>query len=143
MRLTPYIRINRNVLPLAILACGVVFFGMTPSSFGADLSGTWSGTWESGTKNHCGPLRATFCQTDEDHYKVRFSGRFWKVIPFRYSVTLDVVKRDGDKIFLSGSQKLLFFGTFCYEAEADSCTFTATYTANRDHGVFSLTRTWH
>lgn len=113
---------------------------MTPPAFGADLSGKWTGRWESGTKKHSGPLRARFCATDENHYQVRFSGLFWKVFPFRYSVTLDVIKREGDKVYLSGTQRLLYFGTFSYEAAADGCSFTATYKADRDHGTFRLTR---
>ena len=56
-----------------------------------DLSGKWSGYWVSDKNGHNGPLRATFRQQDWDTYRVTYSGRFAKIIPFRYSTTMDVV----------------------------------------------------
>ncbi len=114
---------------------------MSQPSFGADLTGFWSGQWESAKSGHKGPLHAKFTETDCDHYRVRWSGRFWKVFPFMYTSTLEVTGREDGKVYLSGSQKLFFFGTFCYQAEATDCEFTATYTTNRDNGVFTLSRT--
>jgi hypothetical protein len=109
-----------------------------------DLSGQWAGNWRSCTSGHSGPLKATVCKCDETHYQVRFRGRFFGVIPFRYEVTLEVVGQDKDRVFLSGEAYLgHLFGTFHYQAEATDCEFRATYTSCRDNGTFCLTRTCH
>jgi hypothetical protein len=64
-----------------------------------------------------------------------------KIIPFRYTVTLAVVGRDGDKVLLSGTQKLgPIFGEFEYSATATENAFTATFTSKKDCGRFELTR---
>lgn len=135
-----YLRNQRNIRAASFLAL-VLLSGMSQPTFGADLTGSWLGQWESSKSGHNGPLHARFTQTDPDHYRVRWSGRFWKVFPFMYASTLEVTGREDGKVFLTGSQKLLFFGTFCYQAEATDCDFTATYTTNRDNGVFTLSRT--
>lgn len=105
-----------------------------------DLCGKWSGKWESCTSGHTGPLHARFRKLDDCHYHVAFHGRFWKVFPFRYTVTLNVTGQEGDRIFLSGERRLLFFGTFQYTAEATACDFHASYCAKKDQGTFTLTR---
>jgi hypothetical protein len=140
MNLSSLFRNNRNILLATVLAL-VLSFGMSQPSHGEDLTGAWSGQWESTKSGHKGPLHARFREIDCDHYRVRWSGRFWKVFPFVYSSTLEVTGREDGKVFLSGSQRLLFFGTFCYEAEATDCEFTANYSTNRDKGVFTLSRT--
>jgi hypothetical protein len=140
MPLASHLRNHRTILT-AIFFSLVLSFGMSQPSHGADLTGSWSGQWESTKSGHTGPLHARFRQTDPDHYRVLWSGRFWKVVPFMYPSTLEVTHCEDGKVFLSGSQRLLFFGTFCYEAEATDCDFTATYSTARDNGVFTLSRT--
>lgn len=107
----------------------------------ADLSGCWTGSWQSCTTGHKGPLRAEFTRCGADAYRVTFSGRFFKVIPFTYTVRLDVVSEDADGVVLAGSSYLgRMFGSFSYRATADECRFTANYSSKKDSGVFRLTR---
>lgn len=106
-----------------------------------DLSGSWSGSWESCTTGHAGPLRAEFIRCSPTQYRVDFAGRFFKILPFRYSVTLDVVEDCGDHVILAGRSFLgRLFGTFTYQATADGCRFTADYRSKKDVGEFRLTR---
>ncbi|MFN9368649.1 MAG: hypothetical protein ACK6CT_07755 [Planctomycetia bacterium] len=106
-----------------------------------DLSGCWTGSWQSCTTGHSGVLRARFTKCGETQYRVDFSGRFCKLLPFRYSVTLDVVEDCGDRVALAGSSYLgRMFGTFGYTASADGSTFTANYTSKKDAGRFELRR---
>jgi hypothetical protein len=106
-----------------------------------DLSGTWSGCWQSTTTGHSGVLRATFTPCGGDRYAVEFSGRFFKILPFRYSVTLRVVEDRGDAVTLAGSSFLgRLFGTFTYRADATDCHFEARYSSKKDAGVFRLDR---
>ena len=105
-----------------------------------DLSGTWAGRWESFNTGHNGPLRCTLVKLDETSYQANFNGRFFKIIPFRYSVTL-YVEQDGDVVTLSGQNYLgRRFGTFYYTAEADETSFTASYNSSKDCGQFVLSR---
>lgn len=105
-----------------------------------DLSGGWSGQWESVSTGHKGPLRATFSRINETQYQVDFSGRFFKIIPFRYSVVLNAVE-EGDTVRLSGDSYLgRRYGWFHYEAVAAGDCFTANYSSCKDDGQFRLTR---
>jgi len=105
-----------------------------------DLSGSWSGTWQSDSSGHHGPMNARFESSGDGSYRVTFTGRFFKVFPFRYTANLQVTGTEGNKVLLEGSQRLIGFGTFQYHATADADQFTATYQARRDHGQFLLTK---
>lgn len=106
-----------------------------------DLSGSWVGRWESTSTGHAGPLRATFTPCGDDRWAVEFRGRFFKILPFRYSVVLDVVADEGDRLRLAGNSWLgRLFGTFTYRATADGCSFEACYDSKKDSGVFRLAR---
>ena len=118
----------------------VVALAASPAA-AVDLSGSWSGCWQSTSTGHSGPLRATFTPCGADRYAVEFSGRFFKILPFRYSVTLRVVEDRGDRVTLAGSSFLgRLFGTFCYRADATDCHFEARYSSKKDAGVFRLER---
>jgi hypothetical protein len=129
---------------IVFILSGAAFLSSGYPAKAADLSGYWSGRWESCTSGHQGSLHADFCKIDDTHYQVRFHGRFFMVVPFRYSVTLEVTGHDQDKVFLAGDSYLgRFFGTFYYQAEASECEFTAMYSSCRDHGKFTLHRSGH
>lgn len=106
---------------------------------GTDLSGKWKGSWRSAKSNHQGRLKAKFVRRDADHYRATFSGTFFRILPFRYVVTLQAIEDDG-RVYLSGSKRLPIFGVFHFDAEADGDYFHAFYRSRNDHGVFELHR---
>ena len=106
-----------------------------------DLTGSWSGCWQSSTNRHHGPLRAEFCKIDETQYAVHFRGRFFRIFPFRYSVTLNVVEYQPGRVILAGDSRLgRLFGTFHYTASATQTDFVVNYSSCRYLGQFILER---
>jgi hypothetical protein len=72
---------------------------------------------------------------------VTFSGRFWKVVPFVYSVNLAVTGASADAVTLAGETRAgPVIGTFHYDATATACDFEAWFTSKNDAGRFVLTR---
>lgn len=134
---------HRDALGLrkfVVMATLFAALGLAGSARAVDLSGSWSGYWISDSTGHRGPLRCNFTRLDDGTYQARFSGRFFKVIPFRYSVDLNVVQ-DGDTVILAGDQVLgRRLGTFHYDAEATCQEFVANYSSCKDQGRFVLTR---
>jgi hypothetical protein len=106
-----------------------------------DLSGCWSGHWQSHVTGHHGPLWAEFVRTGDHQYDVFFRGRFFVLVPFRYSVTMTATEQPDGTIVLQGSQYLgRMFGTFTFSATATDSQFRAQYASCKDHGSFCLTR---
>jgi len=143
---TPSVRADRPLgrlcggLRLALVGLAIVL-PTTSTAVATDLSGCWTGSWESCTSGHSGPLNATFTRCGETDYRVKFTGRFLRVIPFRYTVKLTVVEDRGDELVLAGSSYLgRLFGTFSYRASATDGRFTAEYTSKKDDGTFRMTR---
>ncbi len=105
-----------------------------------DLSGCWSGSWESCNTGHKGPLWAEFVSCGGNQYEVHFRGRFFKIMPFKYSVTMVAEERDG-VVYLSGSKYLgRLVGTFSFNAAATDTCFNANYSSCEDSGQFKLSR---
>jgi hypothetical protein len=106
-----------------------------------DLTGEWSGYWESDVNGHTGPIRARVERLDACHYRVVFCGRFWRVCPFRYTTTLRITGYGPGYVCLGGSHRLgPVFGTFSYNARATQTHFVSRYCAEDDHGTFVMTR---
>jgi hypothetical protein len=123
---------------LVLAACFTLAVQANASA--VDLSGQWSGTWQSGSTRHQGPLEAQFVRIDANRYEVFFSGRFFRFIPFRYSTIMAASENDGI-VTLSGSKYLgRLVGTFSFMATATDCRFDARYSSCQDHGYFRLTR---
>lgn len=134
-------KIKRAIIrSLAVSAAMLIICSLASTANATDdLTGSWSGHWQSCSTGHQGPLNATFCQLDESHYRVDFKGRFFKLFPFRYSVTLNVVAKDDEKTTLAGSSYLgRLFGTFYYQAEVVDGVFTASYSSCKDSGKFVM-----
>ncbi len=127
---------GRFCLGLLAITCAVC---SGASIRAADLSGSWKGCWEDFHSGHSGPLKAEFSVCG-DQYRVRFTGRFAKIIPFAYSVNLNVVGQQGDKVVLAGESRLPLFGVFSYTAEGDCCHFEAHFCSRRYQGRFVLNR---
>src|SRR5437660_39952 len=116
--------------------CGVVlgaltFLGLATSSANAGiLDGRWHhGNWKDNNTGHEGPLRGRFREQKGGNYRVVFSGRFAKVVPFRFATTMNVVGHDGDKVFLAGESSVFGFGRFSYDAVADGNNFSSHYSS--------------
>ena len=105
-----------------------------------NLSGSWCGEWVDFNSGHRGPLRGEFRRCGDQQYEVTFVGRFWKIFPFCYRVTLDVVGQEGDALLLSGTQDLGLFGCFRYTGRATACSFVADFSSRRYSGQFRLSR---
>ncbi|HUE72995.1 MAG TPA: hypothetical protein VMP01_19070, partial [Pirellulaceae bacterium] len=120
------LRHGRSILfSLALIAAGLTAAEVSA----ADLSGSWSGRWDSLSTGHTGPLNANFTRINESQYQVDFRGRFFKLIPFRYSVVLNVVE-EGETVRLSGDNYLgRRYGWFHYDAVVAGDCFTANYTS--------------
>ena len=130
---------NRLIIPVLFLA----FLSGTHSVIAEDLSaeGCWSGQWKSCSTGHQGPMKATLTECGEGKYRADFKGRFFKVIPFKYSVTLEVIEQTDEAIQLGGASYLgRLFGTFHYTATVTEKEFKANYRSKKDSGVFSMQR---
>ncbi len=128
-------------IPLAAALCALACAASFATPAGAhDLTGRWDGTWSSQVTPHHGPLHGKFRRVDAGHYRVVFTGRFFRVVPFRYAVNLNIVCEGPGVVQLAGSSKLLGFGEFRYQATVQGDSFVANYQAKRDHGQFVLTR---
>jgi hypothetical protein len=123
------------------LAAAIGWIMISHPAAATDLSGHWRGHWSSDSTGHKGPLRCTLTRLDESSYQADFSGRFFKLIPFRYSVVLTITSDDGHTVQLTGSHDLgRRFGTFTYVAEATCDEFVANYSSCKDCGQFVLSR---
>jgi hypothetical protein len=126
--------------PLRIFSA-ILLLGIAGSVGAGELDGRWPcGKWIDTNTGHEGPLKARFHQIDDCHYRVVFTGKFAKVIPFRFATTLNVVGKDGDKVVMAGETRLMGFYKFKYDAVADEHQFNAQYSSRRWTGEFNLSR---
>ncbi len=125
--------------------CAFVVMALSTSHLQADekldLSGKWSGTWRSEISGHHGPLKAKFAVIDDSKVQARFNGRFFKLIPFHFNVTLEIVKNVDGVPTLKGKENLgRTLGTYTYNATYSNGKFVAKYSTEKDKGVFEVGR---
>jgi hypothetical protein len=126
---------------VALLAGLCAALACSPHLAAGELDGRWhDGYWTDANTGHEDVLRGRFRQTGDGNYRVVFTGRFAKVIPFRFATTLNVVGREEDKVYLAGESRVLGFGRFSYSAVADEHNFNAQYDSRRWRGEFVLWR---
>lgn len=105
-----------------------------------DLSGRWCGTWLSYCNGHHGKLNGVLTRDACGDYRARFTGTFWKVFPFIYPTTLNVVDCRNGTVYFRGSQNIPLLGEFCYGGHATCDTFCFRYSSKKDRGVFQMSR---
>lgn len=128
------------MIRFVVTACVALSFGNVANSQEPNISGNWSGYWISDTNGHRGPLRATISQQSDDAYRVKFSGRFAAVIPFRYTTTMNVVGHTEGATILAAEKRLGPMGTFRTTATVTATDFQATFNSRRDNGRFVMSR---
>jgi hypothetical protein len=87
-------------------------------------------------------MHARIVTTPAGDYRAAFRGRFWGVVPFRYTTTLSPVGTGpAGETYLAGEKRLGFgLGTFSTTAVATPTTFDATFQSKRNNGRFTLRR---
>ncbi|MSQ93604.1 MAG: hypothetical protein EXR98_03505 [Gemmataceae bacterium] len=125
---------------LGILSIGAILAFSAGRASAGDLEGRWRGTWTDDVRGHEGRLRGNFRETRNGDYRVKFSGTFSKVIPFRFATTLKVVERDAGKTVFAGESRVGGFVKFTYNAVADEHQFNAQYSSRWWRGSFNLSR---
>lgn len=104
------------------------------------LAGRWEGGWLSEVNGHQGKLRCIVTKTNELEYQARFRATYQVILHFTYTVPLRA-ERDGASLTFGGEADLgLAGGLYHYAGRADGSNFTATYTSQRDHGTFRMSR---
>lgn len=103
--------------------------------------GGWRGEWVSESTGHRGPLAANVKPLPHGDVRVRYWGRFLKVVPFYYAVTMHRTGTgESGEMLLTNTSKLMFFGTFTADAVLTENSFESRYTSKKDNGRFSLRR---
>ena len=133
---------RRRVATLAMALVAVSALGSAKTcECGPTLSGCWRGCWVSFCSGHTGKLRGSICQCDATHFRATFTGTFWKIIPFKYTVVL-TGEPAGDHMHISGQSNLgrLAGGTYYYTGWVTDCHFHLEYRTKKDRGKFEMDR---
>ena len=141
MRNSIFLKLEVAILSLGAIALLVLIPTQLQAKEKLDLSGKWNGTWRSDISDHTGPLKAKFTVLEDAKVQARFSGRFFKIIPFHFNVTLDIVKNEDGVVTLKGKENLgRTLGTYTYNATYTNGKFVANYSTEKDKGVFEVSR---
>jgi hypothetical protein len=141
MRKNILLKLEVALLSLSVIAVLVLSPIQLQAEDKLDLSGKWSGSWRSEISDHTGPLKAKFTVLENAKVQARFSGRFFKFIPFRFNVTLEIVADKDGVVTLKGKEDLgRTLGTYTYNATYSEGKFVAKYVTEKDKGVFEVSR---
>ncbi|MBT4694169.1 MAG: hypothetical protein HOB73_12560 [Planctomycetaceae bacterium] len=141
MRNHNYFNLRVALLSLSLIASASLAAAQLQAEDKLDLSGRWSGTWRSEVSDHNGPLKAKFQILSNSKVQARFNGRFFKLIPFHFNVTLDIVEDKDGVVTLKGKEDLgRTLGIYTYNATFSNGKFVANYSTDKDKGVFEVTR---
>ena len=141
MRNSRFFKLAVTILSICALAVVVLSPTQLQAEEKLDLSGKWNGTWRSEISEHSGPLKAKFTVLEDSKVQARFNGRFFKLIPFHFNVTLEIVKNEDGVVTLKGKENLgRTLGTYTYNATYSNGKFVAKYSTDKDKGVFEVSR---
>jgi hypothetical protein len=141
MRNSRFFKLAVTILSICALAVLILSRTQLQAEETLDLSGKWNGTWRSEISEHSGPLKAKFTVLEDSKVQARFNGRFFKLIPFHFNVTLEIVKNEDGVVTLKGKENLgRTLGTYTYNATYSNGKFVAKYSTEKDKGVFEVSR---
>ncbi len=133
----------RSLIPALVVVTTFVSAQAAGSAAASDPSGAWTGEWVSSQTGHHGPIKAHLRQIDGCTYRACFCGRFLGVVPFAYSVPMQVTGRTATgSTILTAQSWLPGFGDFTCRATVSNCQLNACYSSPKDTGRFTMTRKW-
>ena len=115
---------------------------LNPSSCLADeLSGCWEGRWYGCTDGLQGTVKAQITKCNDHCYRAVFTGRAFKVMPYRYTAMLKAHRdEETGKICFKCTRKLPIWGCYWMRGSADGCQFFARYNTDDHVGYFKMKR---
>jgi hypothetical protein len=127
---------------LVSMALVVAFFaGDSNPARASDLCGTWEGRWQSCTDQFQGTVKAKIARCDATHYKAVFTGRAFKIMPYRYTATLIACQDTATgKIRFRCTRKLPFWGCYWMHGTVDGCCLFSRYRTDDHTGYFKMHR---
>jgi len=153
------IRLMKKIFQLAIVSsvlilCGCSTFNYewrqaakkpTPTN---DITGRWSGHWNSQATGHHDELRALISQVDTNHYDVKFHAAYksetfkFITVHFGYTVRMETKPSTNADVAFHGSEDLgkLAGSVYTYDGHANATNFFSTYKSKYDRGTFEMTR---
>jgi hypothetical protein len=107
----------------------------------ADLCGCWEGRWYGCTDGLQGTVKAKITKCGPGRYEAIFTGRAFKVMPYRYKSTLIAwTDADSGRMYFKVTQKLPIWGCYWMNGYVTDCQFFARYHTDDHVGYFKMTR---
>jgi hypothetical protein len=124
-----------------LLLCVLVLPLASSVARAANLEGTWKGHWVGCTDGLQGTVNARITRCDATHYKAVFTGRAFKVMPYRYTSIL-IAHKDPETghMHFKCTQKLPLWGCYWMKGTATRCKFSARYHTDDHVGYFKMVR---
>ena len=119
----------------------VVLSSMASSARAASLCGKWEGRWKSCTDHFEGTVNAKITRCGCGKYKAVFTGRAFKIMPYRYTAILTAHKDPATGIVhFKCTRKIPFWGCYWMNGTATNCCFKARYRTDDHTGIFVMRR---
>jgi hypothetical protein len=128
-------RIQRAALTAALAVV------IPSAAVGDDLCGCWEGYWKGCTDGFTGTVKARITKCGENRYRAVFTGRAFKIMPYRYTSILiaETDPETGQQQF-HVTQKLPLWGCYWMNGNVDGCNFFARYHTDDHVGYFKMKR---
>lgn len=128
-----------HVLSICLLAVLILSAGTTCHA--DELSGCWEGIWHGCTDGRDGTVKARITKCGNNCYRAVFSGRAFKVMPYRYEAKLTGFRDEATgKVNFKCTTKLPIWGCYWMRGSADGCQFFARYNTDDHVGYFKMRR---
>jgi hypothetical protein len=105
------------------------------------ITGAWTGTWQSEANGHHGGLRAIIAVTAPNVYSIHYHATYGDVFTFEYTMNMNTKTENGQTTF-QGEADLgwLAGGVYKFDGHATPTEFFSSYSAEKDHGTYTMKR---
>lgn len=136
-----FARLPRSAGAAAFLACTLGAFGAVEPVRASDLCGCWEGRWYGCTDGLQGTVKAKITKLCDGRYEAVFTGRAFKVMPYRYKSILTAWTDPATGcMHFKVTQKLPIWGCYWMNGYVTDCQFTARYHTDDHVGYFKMKR---